>query len=107
MSHSHKQSLAACVQPHLSSLFSHVIQGISDRLCSESQPDSSLRRPLLKSLMYSCTLAYPVLTVCCFFSTSRGAGVTSSMPMEKPLLPMKRALSLAKRFMQLAATKAE
>ncbi|KAA6419857.1 MAG: hypothetical protein FRX49_10220 [Trebouxia sp. A1-2] len=71
------------------------------------RPDSSLRRPLLKSLMYSCTLAYPVLTVCCFFSTRRGAGVTSSMPMEKPLLPMKRALSLAKRFMQLAATKAE
>lgn len=35
---------------------------------------------------------HPVSRVLALASSSRGAGVTSSMPMEKPALPMKRAL---------------
>ena len=36
--------------------------------------------------------AHPFSTVAAFSTCSCGAGVTSSMPMEKPALPMKRAL---------------
>lgn len=37
-----------------------------------------------------------------FSRLSSGAGVTSSMPMEKPWFPMKRELSFATRFMHCA-----
>ena len=51
--------------------------------------------------------AHPSTMSCRLADCSSGAGVTSSMPMEKPRLPMKRADSLASRFMQRAATSGE
>ena len=64
-----------------------------------------MSRQVLSSLAEIGT--HPAFMSAFFACCSAGAGVTSSMPMEKPRLPMKRADSLASRFMQRAATSGE
>ena len=60
--------------------------------------------------MHSCThahthstSAHPRSRVSAFCCSRRGAGVTSSMPIEKPRSPIQRADRRARRFMHSAA----
>ena len=73
-------------------------------VCSAVQPGSSCSAPSLNCAMRRSHSAYPSCTCRSFSRMRRTSGVTSAMPMLKPRVPSQRALSLASRFMALAAT---
>mmetsp|Transcript_15023 Transcript_15023/g.45367 ORF Transcript_15023/g.45367 Transcript_15023/m.45367 type:complete len:233 (-) Transcript_15023:1679-2377(-) len=80
---------------------------LASRVSSAPMPGESLIVPAACCLIRSSHSAIPVRMRPAFAFCSEGAGVTSSIPMEKPRLPMKRADSLASLFMHMAATSAE